>query len=306
MERPERSHRVSGEKPVAPSSWLADLDSNLLGGETTVDFSREFVPSSLSNVDRLSFLLPTERRFLSQIQGRTYANMMAVLEGAIADHGSVRSGAVDSSAADLTRAADYARAHNLLFRRLERLIADGMPSGYALVDGARGIRRAVLAAPAMGAMAIDGLVSFHAQVHYTNTVKAGDAVCETIRQALAKHWRTRSEQAFRARAESRARDARSDCSQSVISERFRDVITAIDRALQVQAGADTEYFQGLCLTSMTAVEAAFVRDVVLSAYRLQYLQSVVTDSRGPRVLAGLVPAAQYRGLAAAFAAQLAD
>jgi hypothetical protein len=42
------------------------------------DFSKRFLPDGLSKVDRLNFLNADEQRLLSQIQGRTYANMFGL------------------------------------------------------------------------------------------------------------------------------------------------------------------------------------------------------------------------------------
>jgi hypothetical protein len=44
------------------------------------DFGKKFLPDGLSKVGTLPFLTPAERRFLSQIQGRTYANMFGLVE----------------------------------------------------------------------------------------------------------------------------------------------------------------------------------------------------------------------------------
>src|SRR6185369_10343200 len=44
------------------------------------DFECDFLPDGLSQVDRLDFLAPAERRLMSQIQGRTYAYLFGLVE----------------------------------------------------------------------------------------------------------------------------------------------------------------------------------------------------------------------------------
>jgi hypothetical protein len=44
------------------------------------DFSKRFLPDGLSMVDRLPFLTEDQKRLMSQIQGRTYANMFGFVE----------------------------------------------------------------------------------------------------------------------------------------------------------------------------------------------------------------------------------
>ena len=55
-----------------------DIDRDVIRGRQ-FDFSKKFLPDGLSKVDRLA---PRrgEKRLLSQIQGRTYANMFGLVE----------------------------------------------------------------------------------------------------------------------------------------------------------------------------------------------------------------------------------
>ena len=46
----------------------------------TFDTRHKFLPDSLSKVKELAFLSDGEQRYLSQIQGRTYANMFGLVE----------------------------------------------------------------------------------------------------------------------------------------------------------------------------------------------------------------------------------
>ena len=55
-----------------------DIDKDVIRGRE-FDFGKKFMPDGLSKVNELPFLLPVEMRFLSQIQGRTYANMFALV-----------------------------------------------------------------------------------------------------------------------------------------------------------------------------------------------------------------------------------
>src|SRR5258705_10894522 len=70
------------------------------------DSTQEFLPAGLSLDDRLPFLEPEERRLLSRIQERTYANMIGLVDHIVG-----------------------ARIVETLFARLEELIAERMPPG---------------------------------------------------------------------------------------------------------------------------------------------------------------------------------
>ena len=56
-----------------------DIDRDVVRGRR-FDFSKKFLPDGLSQVGRLEFLDADERRLLSQIQGRTYANIFGLVE----------------------------------------------------------------------------------------------------------------------------------------------------------------------------------------------------------------------------------
>src|SRR6185295_4293760 len=56
-----------------------DIDRDVIRGRR-FDFSRKFLPDGISKVGELEFLGAAERRLLSQVQGRTYANMFGLVE----------------------------------------------------------------------------------------------------------------------------------------------------------------------------------------------------------------------------------
>src|SRR5262245_42561485 len=56
-----------------------DIDQDVIRGRR-FDFSRKFLPDGISKVHELKFLDGPQRMLLSQIQGRTYANMFGLVE----------------------------------------------------------------------------------------------------------------------------------------------------------------------------------------------------------------------------------
>ena len=56
-----------------------EIERDVLRGRR-FDLGHEFMPEGLSLVDELEFLSADDRRFLGQVQGRTYANMFALVE----------------------------------------------------------------------------------------------------------------------------------------------------------------------------------------------------------------------------------
>ena len=56
-----------------------DIDNDVIRGRE-FDFSQKFLPDGLSKIDQLDFLDDAQRILLSQVQGRTYANMFGFVE----------------------------------------------------------------------------------------------------------------------------------------------------------------------------------------------------------------------------------
>jgi len=54
-----------------------DIDHDVIRGRE-FDFSQKFLPDGISKVDQLDLLSDEDKRLLSQIQGRTYANMFGL------------------------------------------------------------------------------------------------------------------------------------------------------------------------------------------------------------------------------------
>ena len=126
-----------------------EIEDDVIRGRD-LDFGKRFLPDGLSRVSRLELLDATEQRLLSQIQGRTYANMFGLVERFIGakmleisrDHWFGDQVALEA----LVRFADEELKHQALFRRVERMIAAGLPAGYEFVPEPNAVAQAVMAA----------------------------------------------------------------------------------------------------------------------------------------------------------------
>ena len=107
------------------SEWQIDRD---LLQDRQFDFTRNFLPAGLSRVDTIPFLSTHDARLLSQIQGRTYANIFGLVERFITaklleigkDHWLGDQMALEA----LVRFSDEELKHQALFRRIEKFLAE--------------------------------------------------------------------------------------------------------------------------------------------------------------------------------------
>ena len=119
---------INASKRVA---W--DIDDDVIRGRR-FDVGEKFLPDGLTLIDRFTTLSPGERRFVSQIQGRTYANVFGLVERFINAKVLELAGghALGDQAAleALGRFSAEELKHQHLFRRIEGMLAAAMPAGY--------------------------------------------------------------------------------------------------------------------------------------------------------------------------------
>jgi hypothetical protein len=110
-----------------------DIDRDVIRGRK-FDFTKKFLPDRLAQMAGFGFASAGEKRFLSQIQGRTYANMFGLVEryiGAkLTDLQKANALGDQVVFESLVRFTDEELKHQELFRRLEVMMAPGMPAGY--------------------------------------------------------------------------------------------------------------------------------------------------------------------------------
>src|SRR6185312_2120030 len=134
----------------------------------------------LSLVDELAFLDAERQRYLSQIQGRTYASMFGLVERFIGakmlevsrDHWLGDQVALEA----LVRFTDEELKHQELFRRIELLAARAMPVGYMFVPEANAVAEFVLGKCSWAVLALTCDIELITQVHYRESIAMDDDI----------------------------------------------------------------------------------------------------------------------------------
>src|SRR5207248_4601704 len=110
-----------------------DIDEDVIRGRG-FDTAHKFLPDGLSLTNGFTTLTPGEKRFVSQIQGRTYANIFGLVERFINAKILELSGDYvlsDQVALEaLMRFSEEELKHQALFRRIEAMMSEVMPDGY--------------------------------------------------------------------------------------------------------------------------------------------------------------------------------
>ncbi|MBP0588558.1 hypothetical protein J8I87_02255 [Paraburkholderia sp. LEh10] len=309
METMTNGHQLEADryaKCIAASKRVRwDIDRDVIRGRN-FDFTKKFLPDALSKVDSLGFLDSDERRMLSQIQGRTYANMFGLVERFIAAKvldmsGPYRLG--DQSALEaLVRFGDEEIKHQELFRRIEQMCAEGMPSGYMFLPEANSVASFVLGKSTWAVLALTCHIELFVLAHYRGSIDSDSNSSELWKDVFLYHWREESQHAILDELEWRREDARlSPEERDEAVDELIELVAAVDGILQTQADADADYFAMVCGRSLPMADKESVRVSLLAAYRWQYIISGVQEPRFGQILSGLITANQMSRIGTALA-----
>ncbi len=271
-----------------------DTDRDVIRGRL-FDFSKPFLPEGLSKVAQLPFLGADEKRLFSQVQGRTYANMFAMVErfiGAKVLEISRGHWLGDQVALEaLVRLTDEELKHQELFRRLEAMMAPGMPAGYRFLPQPNDVAQAVLSASTWAVLALVCDIELFSQAHYRSSIDAETQIDPLWKDVFLFHWKEESQHAIIDEMEWLSEDRRIDAAQrdQAVSELI-GLVAAVDGIVQMQAQADAGYFVQAANRRFDELQDKAIQATMLGAYRWQYIFSGVQDSRYLEVLGSMINA----------------
>jgi len=273
-----------------------DIDRDVIRGRR-FDFSRKFLPDGISKVNELDFLTPDERRQLSQVQGRTYANMFGLVErfiGAKILEVSREHWLGDQVKLEaLVRFTDEELKHQELFRRIERMAAEDMPAGYTFLPQPNDVASVVLGKSTWSVLGLTCFIELFTQAHYRSSIEPDANLSELYKDVFFFHWREESQHAILDELEWRRENANlSAAERDTAVDDLIALVAAVDGLLQMQAGADADHFMKVCGRRLTTGQQERVRAGVLKAYRWQYIVSGVEDPRFMDILGSMITPAQ--------------
>jgi hypothetical protein len=282
-----------------------DIDRDVIRGRR-FDFSKKFLPDGISKVNELDFMSEHERRFLSQIQGRTYANMFGLVERFIG--AKILEVSHDHSLGDqtkleaLVRFTDEELKHQELFRRIERMAAAEMPDGYSFLSQSNDVASVVLGKSTWAVLALTCHIELFTQAHYRQSIEHDEDLSDLYKDVFLFHWREESQHAILDELEWRREDVNlSAPERDRAVEDLIALVGAVDGLLQQQAASDVDYFLRNCGRLLNGRESEQLRAVVLKAYRWQYIVSGIQDPRYMGILSDMITPDQATRIGSALA-----
>lgn len=282
-----------------------DIDEDVIRGRR-FDAAHKFLPDGLSLADAFTTLSAGEKRFVSQIQGRTYANIFGLVERFInakvlelsRDHWLGDQLALEA----LVRFSDEELKHQALFRRIETMVGEVLPAGYRFDVDADAVAHAVLGKSTWAVLALTLDIELFTQLHYRQSIDPDTELSELFKDVFLHHWKEESQHAILDELEWLRHDAGLGAEErDRAADEFIELVAAVDGILQAQAKADAGYFAETCGRLVDQAEASAIEAAFLMAYRWQYIHSGAQHPHFGKVLSSLITESQGRRIQSALA-----
>lgn len=266
----------------------------------------KFLPDGLSLADGFKTLSPDERRFVSQIQGRTYANVFGLVERFINakilelshDHALGDQEAVEA----LVRFSDEELKHQTLFRRIDAMVGEVLPDGYRFDIDPNAVARAVLGKCTWAVLVLTLDIELFTQLHYRRSIDPDTELSELYKDVFLHHWKEECQHAILDEQELASHDATLTAEERDRAvDEFIELVAAVDGILRAQSAADAGYFVAHCGRLVHADEARAIEVAFLTAYRWQYIHSGAKHPHFVKVLSGLITESHGQRIEAALA-----
>ena len=282
-----------------------DVDKDVIRGRR-FDAGHKFLPDGLSLAAAFTTLSADEKRFVSQIQGRTYANVFGLVERFI--NAKVLELSHDHWFGDqvalkaLVRFSDEELKHQALFRCIDAMIGDVLPDGYRFDIDPNGVARAVLGKSTWAVLALTLDIELFTQLHYRQSIEPDSELSELFKDVFLYHWKEESQHAILDELEWVRHDSglTAEKRDQAVDE-FIELVAAVDGILQTQAKADAGYFAAACGRAVDEAEARAIEAAFLRAYRWQYIHSGAQHQHFGKVLSSLITEDQSQRIQMALA-----
>src|SRR5262245_25434982 len=176
-----------------------DIDKDVIRGRR-FNLAHKFLPDGLSLTNMFTSLSADEKRLVSQIQGRTYANIFGLVERFINakvlelshDHWFGDQVALEA----LVRFSDEELKHQALFRRIDAMIGEALPGGYRFDVDPNAVAHAVLGKSTWAVLALTLDIELFTQLHYRQSIEPDGELSDLFKDVFLYNWKEQSQQAI--------------------------------------------------------------------------------------------------------------
>jgi hypothetical protein len=270
-------HTYSYQNCLDNSKKVAWKEDEVFAGKH-FDFSKRFLPNTLSGVNEITCLNNDEKRQLNQIMGNAYCHLFAfveefiipmVTEAVLKDvHGD------EVRLRSLLRFAEEELKHQELFRRSMALFDQGFGTVCGLIPNREEVAKVVLSKSRLAGLYLATLIEWFTQVHYIEHVRDDSGLDALFRDLLRVHW---LEEAQHAKLDTLLIDEIAETApleerEAAIDE-FLELGGAVDGLLSQQIALNIETLERATDRRFTAAEKEEITTKTQRAWRWTFLVS---------------------------------
>lgn len=274
-------NNYSYQGALEASERIAWRVEDIIGGDKRLDFSKPFMPESLAQVRKLSFLSPEQQRTLNQIRGHEYLAMFGLVEEFIlpyvVDHARPQLSGDDYRVRALLQFAGEEAKHIHLFKSFRREFEAGFGSKCEFIGPAEDVRKFVLSHGPLGV----GIAILHIEWmtlrHYIEAVKDNQELDPQFKSMLKHHW---LEESQHTKLDTLVvEELAANASESEIELAFKEygeIGAFLDQGIQRQTEFDVESFMQASGKKLSRSEREQMSQAVLKGMRWTYLGTGMT------------------------------
>jgi hypothetical protein len=184
--------QFSYEEVLASAERYAWRVDDLIGGDSTLDFSKPFLPETLARTYELDFLDADERRIVNQIRGHGYLYTFGLVEEFILpfvlDHVRSRLDGDDYRVRAMLSFAGEEAKHIQLFKRFREEFKKNFGSPCAVIGPPDAIARTVLSHHPLAVALVILHIEWMTQRHFLDSVKDDETLDPQFKSLLRHHW----------------------------------------------------------------------------------------------------------------------
>ena len=289
-------HDFNYEATLASSlraQWQLD---DVLRSDQELDFSRNFMPESLSRTAAVDSLNAFEQRILNQISAHQYLTIFGVVEEFIlpflVDHARPHLMGDDWRIRAILNFASEEAKHIHLFKRFHDAFVRGFPVECQMIGPSKDIGAEVLRHDPLAVGLVILMIEWMTQQHYLGSIRDDGDLDPLFKSLMKHHW---MEEAQHAKLDTLIVDAlgegRSEAEIDKAIDEFFEIGAFLDEGLKAQAGFNLDALEKVIGRSVD-------RESILAqqhqAARWTYIGSGMVHERFKESLLSLSPRAAER------------
>ena len=276
------------------AQWQLD---DVLRADQNLDFSRNFMPESLSRTAAVTSLTADEQRILNQISAHQYLSIFGIVEEFILpflfDHARPALRGDDWRVRALLNFASEEAKHIHLFKRYHSAFVRGFLVHCEVIGPSEAIGAKILSHDPLAVGLVILMIEWMTQQHYLGSIRDDGDIDPLFKSLMRHHW---MEEAQHAKLDTLIVDAlaegRSDEEIDRVMDEFFEIGAFLDEGLKTQAGFNLDALETMIGRKLEN------RDEILAqqhqAARWTYIGSGMVHERFKSTLEAISPRAAER------------